>query len=71
MGCPELGYVNLAEVSSVKGQLGLPVERDRFFEAKFPLSVYFEAATFKEGISENETDLQQAETRLKNKIKAG
>ena len=31
LGCPELGYVSLAEISSVRGQLGLPVERDLHF----------------------------------------
>ena len=28
---PEWGYFSLAELSSVRGKLGLPVERDRFF----------------------------------------
>jgi Protein of unknown function (DUF2958) len=26
MGCPELGYISLAELSSVRGKLGLPVD---------------------------------------------
>jgi hypothetical protein len=29
---PELGYFRLLELQSVRGQLGLPVERDKFFE---------------------------------------
>jgi Protein of unknown function (DUF2958) len=29
---PELGYFSLAELTSARGKLGLPVERDRFFE---------------------------------------
>jgi hypothetical protein len=33
MGCPELGYVSVMELQSVRGKLGLPVERDRHFEA--------------------------------------
>ena len=28
---PELGYFSLAELSQVRGKLGLPVERDRWF----------------------------------------
>jgi hypothetical protein len=29
---PELGYFSLAELSQVRGKLGLPVERDRWFD---------------------------------------
>lgn len=29
---PELGYFRLSELQSVRGKLGLPVERDRYFE---------------------------------------
>ena len=28
---PELGYFSLKELSQVRGRLGLPVERDRYF----------------------------------------
>ena len=37
--CPEgeLGYVTLKELESVRGPLGLPIERDTFFDSK-PLS---------------------------------
>jgi hypothetical protein len=40
MGEPELGYVSLVELASVPGKLGLPVERDRHFEADKTLSAY-------------------------------
>jgi len=40
LGCPELGTVSLAEIASVRGALGLPVERDLFFTADRPLSRY-------------------------------
>jgi len=43
-GYPELGYVSLGEIASVKSTLGLFVERDVFFEATRPLSAYAEAA---------------------------
>ena len=41
---PELGYVNLAEICAVKGQLGLSVERDVHFVADKTLSAYAEEA---------------------------
>lgn len=44
LGFPELGYVSLAEISAVRGQLGLPVERDLHFVADKPLSAYAEEA---------------------------
>ncbi len=40
LGCPELGYVSLAELADVRGRLGLPVECDRHFRADRPLSAY-------------------------------
>lgn len=44
MGYPELGSVRLSEITSVRGKLGLPVERDLYFEADRPLSAYAEEA---------------------------
>jgi DUF2958 family protein len=44
LGCPELGDVSLAELSTVRGKLGLPVERDRHFEADKTISAYAEEA---------------------------
>jgi hypothetical protein len=43
-GFPELGWVSLAELSAVRGRLGLPVERDLHFVADKPLSAYTEEA---------------------------
>lgn len=40
LGCPELGYVSLAELRALRGPLGLSVERDLFFEPAHPLSRY-------------------------------
>jgi hypothetical protein len=40
MGCPELGYVSLTELRTVRGKLGLPIERDLHFEADKPISAY-------------------------------
>src|SRR5258708_10330322 len=44
LGCPELGYVALAELSAVRGKLGLPIERDRHFEADKSISAYADEA---------------------------
>jgi hypothetical protein len=44
LGEPELGYVSLIELQSVRGKLGLPVERDRHFEADKSISAYAEEA---------------------------
>jgi hypothetical protein len=40
LGFPELGWISLVEVASVRGRLGLPVERDLHFRAEKRLSVY-------------------------------
>ncbi len=40
LGCPELGSVRLSELASVRGRLGLPVERDEYFKADRTLSVF-------------------------------
>jgi hypothetical protein len=44
LGCPELGYVSLVELATVRGQLGLPVERDLHFDADKTLSAYADEA---------------------------
>src|SRR3546814_2471117 len=38
LGFPELGSVRLSELESVEGPLGLGIERDLYFEARYPLS---------------------------------
>ena len=40
LGEPELGFVSLAELASVRGLLGLPIERDEHFRPDRPLSAY-------------------------------
>lgn len=44
LGCPELGYVLLSEIASVRDRLGLPVERDMSFAADKPLSLFADEA---------------------------
>lgn len=59
-GTPELGYSSLAEIESVKNPLGLGMERDLYFAARFPLSAYTEAARIAGRIIEAERLLEQA-----------
>jgi len=40
LGYPELGWVSLAEIATVRGRFGLPIERDLHFEAQKRLSTY-------------------------------
>ena len=40
LGAPELGWVSLQELMTVRGRLGLPVERDLHFRAEKRLSAY-------------------------------
>lgn len=59
-GCPELGSVSLSEIESVKLPLGLSIERDLHFEARFPLTVYADAARNIGRITEDEARLEAA-----------
>ena len=40
LGYPELGWVSLAEIATVRGRLGLPIERDLHLAAQKRLSAY-------------------------------
>ena len=64
LGFPELGCISLAELRSLRGNLGLPVERDFSFTAEHPMSVYAEAARQGEGITEDTSSLLQAVAAL-------
>ena len=44
MGFPEFGTVRISELESFEGIAGLGIERDKFFEAKGPISRYIAAA---------------------------
>ena len=63
-GFPELGNISIAELRSVRGTLGLPVERDLSFTARYPMSVYAEAARQSEGITADNRALDQAVAAL-------
>jgi len=65
MGCPELGYVRLSELKSVTGRLGLGIERDLYFRAVYPLSVYAHAADRRGRIVESDALLAESAAILK------
>ncbi len=44
LGFPELGYVRLSKIASIRGILGLPVERDLGFKAKKSVLEYSQEA---------------------------
>lgn len=69
-GCPELGSVRITELESVRGRIGLPVERDRFFKAVHPLSVYANAAWNASAITEDTTALNAAARELRARRQA-
>lgn len=42
--CPAFGTVSLAELASIKGPLGLGIERDLYWRPRGPISAYINAA---------------------------
>ena len=46
-----MGSFSLSEITSIRLPFGLSVERDLFFEGRFPLSVYADAARLAGGIA--------------------
>lgn len=57
---PELGSVRISELESVRGRLGLPVERDLHFSPAHTLSVYARAAWNAAAITESRQALEAA-----------
>jgi hypothetical protein len=53
MGFPEFGTVSLTELAAYRGRLGFGIERDRYFEARGPISAYIDAANEAERIVED------------------
>jgi hypothetical protein len=68
MGFPEQGSVSLSEITSVKNKFGLSVERDLYFEGKYPISVYASAARYHESIVESDTVLERFQSKKKSKL---
>ena len=64
-GFPELGYVSLAELATVRGRLGLPIERDLSFTGKFPISIYAAAARNNSVTTLDQSELERASAAQK------
>jgi hypothetical protein len=67
MGFPEIGSVRLCELETVRGRLGLGIERDLHFEAKYPLLVYAEAASEAEVITTSPELVAAAAERVRRR----
>ena len=59
-GTPELGSVRLSELEAFQGPFGLGIERDLWFEGRWPISVYAEAARHAGRIVESGPELDEA-----------
>lgn len=71
MGFPELGCVSIAELVSVRGRLGLPVERDLHFAPVHTISVYSRAARAAQAITEDPQELEAALLAQRNGCEGG
>ena len=60
MGFPELGGISLSELQNYRGPFGLGIERDLYFEPKYPIAVYAAAARSAQRIVESGPELEQA-----------
>ena len=59
-GCPEMGSASLAEIAAIRLPFGLTIERDLWFEGRFPLTIYADAARKIGSITEDEARLEAA-----------
>lgn len=70
-GFPELGYVDLEELQSVKvPPFGFTVTNNHLFEGKYPMSVYAAAARHKSAITRDDALLSQFYQAELNRNKA-
>jgi hypothetical protein len=64
-GCPEVGAFSLSELAAVRLPSSASIERDIYFEGRFPLSTYAEAARRQGSITEIDHMLRAAEVSLR------
>ena len=64
LGFPELGYVSLSELETVRLNGVFRVVREKDFTPTFPLSVYAQAARMNAGITHDEKTLLQGKAVL-------
>lgn len=61
LGCPELGYVSISEIESVRGRLRLPPERDLGFSSITPLGEWADVTRQKDAIAGAEPVIKERE----------
>lgn len=71
LGYPELGWVSLSELASVRGAFGLPVERDLHFDPAYRMSVYAKAARRAGCIVTDDRRLEEAKAALAAEMAGG
>ncbi|PXA03893.1 hypothetical protein DDZ13_09645 [Coraliomargarita sinensis] len=57
-GYPEVGYVSIDELLQIEHPVGLKLERNKYFKATYPLSVYVKAARNLGRITISDVDLE-------------
>ena len=67
---PEIGVVSLAAMRRYRGRFGIGIERDRCFTARFPLSIYVEAARRAERIVTSGPELDAAAAAIARGVHA-
>ena len=60
MGFPELGGISLSELQDYRGPFGLGIERDLYFEPRYPIRIYAAAARSAQRIVESGPVLEDA-----------
>lgn len=58
--CPEIGSVYRSELETTKGSMGLPLERDRYFETTVPLMDWQKVSSKIGYIPRDENELRKA-----------
>jgi hypothetical protein len=71
MGFPELGYVSIDELSSIKLAGTFEVMCDNAFSVTYPMSVYARAARMEQMITTNPDILRKAANILEQELKQG
>ncbi len=71
MGFPELGYMSLQELESIRISGAFRIVREVGYTATFPLSVYVQAARMNSAITHDEKSLMQAKAVLDAERRAG
>ena len=70
-GCPELGRFSVDELQAFEGPFGLGIERDLWFEGRWPISIYAEAARSAGRIVEFGPELDEAARNWRGPVTTG